>query len=79
METGGAAHPSPALGAATDRRGISGNSKTCQHTDEEDTVTAVLKKVSSNMLSYDASSGQGGMIHVTGRLTRQWYNAIARC
>lgn len=51
---------------------ISGNRMTYQHTDEDETVTVVLTKVSSNILSYDASSPQGGpLFHVTGKLTRQ--------
>lgn len=50
---------------------ISGNRMTYQHADDDDTVTVVLTKVSANTLSYDATSAQGGMIHVTGKLTRQ--------
>lgn len=50
---------------------ISGNRMTYQHVDEDETVTVVLTRVSSTILSYDASSAQGGMIHVTGKLTRQ--------
>lgn len=50
---------------------ISGNRMTYQHVDEDETVTVVLIKVSNNTLSYDASSAQGGVIHVTGKLNRQ--------
>ncbi|MDM9645604.1 hypothetical protein [Rhizobium sp. S163] len=37
---------------------ISGNSMTYQHTDEDDTVTVVPKKVNNNTLSYGATSAQ---------------------
>ncbi|WP_283195097.1 hypothetical protein [Rhizobium sp. AN80A] len=50
---------------------ISGNRMTYQHVDEEEIVTVVLTKVNDNTLSYDASSAQGGAIHVTGKLTRR--------
>ncbi|MCS4089257.1 hypothetical protein [Rhizobium sp. BK176] len=50
---------------------ISGTRMTYRHINEDETTTVVLTKLSDNTLSYDASSAQGGMIHVTGKLTRQ--------
>lgn len=51
---------------------ISGNRMTYQHNSEGQTVTVVLTKVSSNSLSYDASSPEGGpLFHVTGKLSRR--------
>lgn len=52
---------------------------TYQHVDEDETVTVVLIKVSNNTLSYDASSAQGGLINVTGKLaSRTSFSGVDR-